>query len=226
LTVTAEGGYLHHVVAMTIDGQTGFEHFVPHIPMYRDVSTFLGRAGMVYSPTVSTAGHYRGMTHYFRPLHDLDADPKYRRFMPRRELERAFAGAEARSITEFSFPFIAEGLADVIRAGGFGALGEHGEQPGIGTHWEMWSYAEALTPLETLTIASRHGAYFLGLESEIGTLAPGKLADLVILNSNPLDDIRNTLDIAYVMKGGRLYDDDTLDEVWPDPRAYGPVPWH
>jgi len=60
---------------------------------------------------------------------------------------------------------------------------------------------------------------------DLGTLESGKLADLLVLNSNPLDDIRNTADIQYVMQGGILYEADTLDEVWPEQRAYGSYPW-
>ena len=215
VTVTAEGGFLYQDVAYAIDGMTGWEHYMAPIPIFKDVSTFFGRAKMVYPPTAHVASHNRGSAHYFRPRHGLLDDEKYNRFIPRSAVERQVAMSDQRPKTEFSFPFIAEGLADVIRAGGFGAIGEHGEQPGLGSHWEIWSYAEALTPREALTVATLHGAYFLGLEEEIGSIANGKLADLLILNSNPLEQIRNTLDIAYVMKGGVLYDDDTLKQIWP-----------
>ena len=79
--------------------------------------------------------------------------------------------------------------------------------------------------VEALTVASLHGAYFIGLDHETGSIEEGKLADLIVLNSDPLDNIKNTADIAYVMKAGRLYDDDTLDEIWPEQREYGPLPW-
>ena len=69
------------------------------------------------------------------------------------------------------------------------------------------------------------GAYFLGVLDDLGTLEVGKLADLLVLNSNPLEAIRNTTDILYVMQGGILYEADTLDEVWPERRPYGSYPW-
>lgn len=225
ITVTGEGGPLFFDVGLAIDGQTGWEHMIASLPIFDDAAQFFGGAGMVYSPTVIVAGHVHGAKEYFRPSQGLLTDPKYGRFMPRAELLRRHEGARAIPKRDFSFPLVAEGLAAIVRAGGYGAIGEHGEQPGIGSHWEIWAYAEALEPLEALRVATRHGAYFLGLDRELGSLAPGKLADLVVLNANPLANIRNTTDIALVMKGGRLYDDDTLDEIWPDARPFGPIPW-
>ena len=74
-------------------------------------------------------------------------------------------------------------------------------------------------------MASLHGARFIGREQDLGSLDVGKLADLMVLNSNPLTNIRNTMDMMYVMKGGVLYDDETLDEVWPVAKSYGRYPW-
>jgi hypothetical protein len=225
VTVTGEGGPLYFDVGVILDGQTGWEHLLANLPIYKDAATFFGKAGAVYSPTSIVAGHVHGSMQWYRQQQDLAADIKYRRFMPTATLNRTLAGVQALPKSAFSFPIIAEGLADIVRAGGHGALGEHGEQPGIGTHWELWAYAEALTPLEALKVATLDGAYFIGLERETGSLARGKLADLVVLNTDPLRDIRNSADIAYVMKAGRLYDDESLTEVWPSRRTYGPIPW-
>jgi imidazolonepropionase-like amidohydrolase len=127
--------------------------------------------------------------------------------------------------TDYSYPLIAQGMADVIAAGGYGALGSHGEHHGLNAHWEVWMGASALGNMGALEVASLHGAHFLGADRDLGSLETGKLADIIVLNSNPLDNIRNTLDMRYVMKGGRLYDAATLDEVWPRQRAFGPHPW-
>jgi hypothetical protein len=162
---------------------------------------------------------------YYRSRQHLQQDPKYRRFATAADIARANRETEDWPLTEFSFPIIAEGLADIMRAGGHGAIGEHGEDPGIGEHWELWAYAEALKPVEVIRAATIDGARFMGLDTQIGSITRGKLADLVVLNGNILEDIRQSTSIAFVMLGGRIYDDDTLDQLWPSRRQFGPVPW-
>ena len=74
-------------------------------------------------------------------------------------------------------------------------------------------------PHDVLRAATILGAEAIGLGDQLGSIEEGKFADIVILNSNPLDDLRNTTDIQYVMKDGRLYDGMTLNEVYPTQRV-------
>ena len=85
--------------------------------------------------------------------------------------------------------------------------------------------ASALGNMGAVETASLGGAKFLGADQDIGSLEVGKLADLMVLNANPLDDIHNTLNMQYVMKGGVLYDAGTLDEIWPKRVPWGPYYW-
>jgi len=144
--------------------------------------------------------------------------------MPWRKLvtERVFA---PKPLSQYSFPIGAETAADIVRSGGYSPVGGHGNHQGLDTHWEAWSYGAAQDPMEVLEAASWRGAHFLGLEPDLGSLEVGKLADLVVLDANPLIDLKNTLAIRYVMKSGVLYEGGTLDEVWPSRRPYGTRPW-
>jgi Tol biopolymer transport system component len=228
VTVTAEGGSLLRDLGMTMDGQTGWEHFLPPMPLYRDATQFFGQAGVTYSPTLMVAGAPEGSMYYWRERSHLATDDKYTRFASADELaasEAYITRGTVQPLSDFAFPILALGVADMLHAGGHATIGEHGEQPGIGSHWELWTYATSLTPTEVLRMATLDGARFVGLENDLGSVTIGKRADLVILAGNPLDDIRQTANIVYVMKAGRLYDGETLNQVWPKADHFGPLPW-
>src|SRR5262249_20722027 len=92
-------------------------------------------------------------------------------------------------------------------------------------HWDVWIASSAMGPMKALEMASLHGAKFLGMDDDLGSIAVGKLADLMVLNANPLENIRNTANIRYVMKAGSVYDAMSLDEIWPRQKKYGDYYW-
>jgi hypothetical protein len=225
LMVTAEGDSLEYNISMILDGQTAWEHPMSYQPLYSDAAKFFGKAKAVYSPTFIVGGSGAWNEEYFWQESETWKDEKMRRWMPWRQLIPHARRRIVRPVTDYSFPLLAQGLADIIAEGGYGAIGSHGQQHGIGSHWEVWMAAAALGPMGALELASVHGAHFLGASKHVGTIAAGKLGDLMVLNSNPLQNIRNTTDIQYVMKGGILYDASTLDEVWPEKRPFGEYYW-
>ena len=193
--------------------------------LYSDATTFFGKASTVYSPTFAVGGPGPGNDEYFFGESEVWKMEKLRLWMPWMQLVPQTRRRMLRPTTDYSFPILAQQVADIQSAGGHGAIGSHGQQHGIASHWEIWMAASALGPMGALELASREGAYFLGAERDVGSLEVGKLGDLVVLNSNPLMNIRNTADIMYVMKGGVLYDGTSLDEIWPRQQPYGPRPW-
>ncbi len=225
LMVTSEGSDLAYNLSMIMDGQTGWEHPMSYMPMYSDVAKFFGQAKAVYSPTFNVGGPSVWNDEYFFAETEVWKDDKLRLWMPWQQLVPHSRRRMLRPDTDYSYPFMAQILADIIAEGGHGAIGSHGQQHGLASHWEVWMAASAMGPMGALELATNEGAYFLGAADDVGSLTGGKLADLMVLNSNPLDDIRNTADILYVMKSGRLYDATTLDEVWPRQKPYGERPW-
>ena len=223
--VTAEGGDFLEDLSMIMDGQTGWEHAFSEVPMYSDGAKFFGKAGATYSPTLVVAGPGPWSIEYFFQSSDVWKDAKQRRWFPWRMLIPETRVRWLRPETDYPYPLIAQAVADIIAEGGNGALGSHGEHHGLDAHWEVWMEASALGNMGALELASLGGAKFLGADQDLGSLEVGKLADLMVLDANPLEDIHNTLKMRYVMKGGVLYEAETLNEVWPKQVPFGPYYW-
>jgi Tol biopolymer transport system component/imidazolonepropionase-like amidohydrolase len=222
---TSEGGHFMEDLGFIMDGQTGFEHSFSEVPMYSDGAKFFGKAGATYSPTLVVAGPSAWSIEYWFQQSDVWKDAKQRRWFPWRALVPQTRVRWLRPETDYSYPLVAQAMADIIAEGGSGAIGSHGEHHGLASHWEVWMGASALGNHGALEVASLHGARFLGADKDLGSIEVGKLADLMVLNTNPLDNIKSTVDMKYVMKGGKLYDAMSLDELWPKTTPFGPYYW-
>ena len=93
-------------------------------------------------------------------------------------------------------------------------MGSHGQIQGIGAHWELWLLQMGgMTPLEAIRCATLNGAHYIGMDDQIGSLEKGKLADLIVMDKNPLENIRNTESIKMVMVNGRVFDTETMNQI-------------
>ena len=208
-----------------IDGFHGNEHTLPITPLYKDVLQMFAQSGIAETPTLIV--NYGGPfgEDYFYESSNVHDDVKLNHFTPHRIIDQKTKrrGGWFRK-DEFAFPKLAAQMAKLERAGGLVGVGSHGQLQGLGYHWEMWMLSSGgMTPMEVLRCATVNGSHIVGRPDDIGTIEPGKLADFLILDKNPLEDIHNTNSIHWVMKNGELFEGDTLDQVWPEQKKLEPL---
>jgi Tol biopolymer transport system component len=208
-----------------IDGFHGNEHTLPITPLYKDVIEMFAKSGIAETPTliVNYGGPF-GEEYWFEnsEVHD---NAKLNHFMPHRIIDQRTKRRQGWfRKDEYEFPKLAAQMAKLVRAGGLVGVGSHGEMQGIGYHWEMWMLASGgMTPLEVIRCATVNGSKIVGRPADLGSIEPGKLADLLIMDKSPLEDIHNTNTIHWVMKNGELFEGDTLNQVWPEQKKLEPL---
>ena len=233
---TTEGG-LDQKLNLThgIDGYPGIEHALPITPKYDDVFQWYKATQVTNSPTLIV--EYGGPfgEGWFYQTEDLLGDAKLRHFthpvdidtkVRRRGVGNAPGPAGFAVKEEYAMWQHAQDVAKTVAAGGRIGVGSHGQLQGLGMHWELWLLQSGgLSTHDALRAATIVGAEAIGLAQDVGSLEPGKLADLLVLDKDPLANIRNSNTITMVMKNGRLYDGNTLDEVYPRQKKLVLQPW-
>lgn len=227
--VMPEGGSTFtHNMSMIMDGHTGIEHNVPVYPLYNDVHTLWAASDVGYTPTLvvnygSVSGEYywyqntnvwekdRLLT--FAPRSIVDSRSRHRTMLPQEEYENGHI-------------LSATSAKNLYRNGVNVNLGAHGQLQGLAAHWELWMFHQGgMTEMEALKVATINGARYIGMDEDLGSIEEGKLADLIVIDGNPLENIRDTEKVIYTMVNGRLYDAATMNEIGTRKKERLPFWW-
>lgn len=241
MEVVPEGGsFFYHNISMILDGHTTIEHNIPVAPLFKDVIELWKNSKTGYTPTLivnyaGVSGEYYWYQHTnvwenerllrFTPRSVIDTRSRHRTMLPEEEYENGYM-LTSRSVKK---------LAD---EGVMVCMGAHGQIQGIGAQWEIWMLQQGgMSNLQALKAATINPAMSLGFDKWIGSLEPGKMADLLVMDKNPLENIRNTESLKYTMVNGRLFDSETLNEIgnynrprgkffWETNKNADSFPWH
>ncbi|MHA6279586.1 amidohydrolase family protein [Salinimicrobium sp. CAU 1759] len=222
MNVVPEGGStFFHNMNMIIDGHTGIEHNIPIAPVYKDVKTLWGNSNTGYTPTLIV--NYGGINgeYYFYDKHNVWENEKLLEFTPRSVVDSRSRHRTKLPDEEYEHGpiLVSETAKELSDVGVKVNMGAHGQLQGLGAHWELWLIQMGgMSNMEALKTATINAAEYIGLGDEIGSLEEGKLADLIVLEENPLEDIQNTDSVIYTMVNGRLYDANTMNEIGNEPK--------
>jgi imidazolonepropionase-like amidohydrolase/Tol biopolymer transport system component len=227
IAVVAEGASLFtQDVTLIVDGNTSLEHNFPQAVLYEDVVSLFAQTKVAYNPTlVVTYGGLAGDP-YWRLNTDVWTHPILSRHVPPHILQPANVRRTKAPEEDFVDRASAREAKKLMDRGVTVSIGAHGQEEGMGSHWELWSFVRGgMSPLEALKTGTVNPAKHLGFAADIGSIEAGKLADMVILSANPLEDIRNSDKIESVMQNGRLYDAATMHEVVTGKHKRAPYYW-
>jgi imidazolonepropionase-like amidohydrolase/Tol biopolymer transport system component len=215
MQVVPEGGSTFFAnMNMVIDGHTGIEHSLPVAPVYKDVVNLWKNTQVGYTPTLIVAYGGQWGENYWYDRTNVWENERLMAFTPRSIIDERSRRRTTSEYGDYNHIDVSKATKQLADVGVKVNLGAHGQIQGLGAHWELWMLAQGgMSPLQAIRAATINGASYLGMEKEIGSLEVGKLADLVVMDANPIEDIRNSEKIKYVMINGRLYDSMTMNEL-------------
>ncbi|MEP2026075.1 MAG: amidohydrolase family protein [Reichenbachiella sp.] len=227
--VVPEGGSnFFHNLTMILDGHTGVEHNLPVGELHNDVIQLWKASKTGYTPTLLV--NYGAMSgeYYWYQTTNVWEDEKLLNFTPRSIIDSRSRHRTMIPMQEYDNGHIltSQSCKKLTDVGVKVNLGAHGQLQGLGAHWELWELAQGgMTNLEAIRSATMNGANYIGMDDQIGSIEVGKLADLIVLDKNPLEDIQNSNSVVYTMINGRLYDASTMNEVGNYDKPRGKFYW-
>lgn len=217
MMVVPEGGSLYqHNMTMVVDGHTGVEHALPVAKVYDDVAQLWSQTKVGYTPTLGVA--YGGIwgENYWYVKTDVWEDERLNRFVPREVIDPAARRRIQAPNEEYNHLNAAAGAKVLADKGVAVNLGAHGQREGLAAHWELWMLEQGgMTAHEALRCGTINGARYLGLDGDLGSIESGKLADLIVVDGDPLEDIRQSKRVEYTILGGKVYESATMRRLGP-----------
>ena len=240
--VDGEGaGQFYTNIGMLLDGHTNLEHNLPVATYYDDLQQLIAAADTSMTPTLIVVfGELFGENFIYqteRPWEEekvksfiADVNNAYNPLFGPGDAPLAVRAMHsihvADEIYDIGFRSVGRSVKKLIDAGVTVNVGSHGQASGIAMHWEMLLFAESgIAPMDILRAATLNPAKTYGLDHQLGSIEPGKLADLIVLDKDPTEDIRNTNSVSLTMVNGRLYDAFTMNEIGNYDRPRGQFYW-
>lgn len=238
--VEGESHFFNGVTAI-LDGNMNLQHNVPVETLYDDFVQLMAMSDVAHTPTLIVLfGEMMGENYLYNSSR-LWEDPRVDAYVQTTTSSysplavpvgappyvRGMTGVQAADeIWDVGFRAAARSMKALSDAGGRVNAGSHGQVFGLAMHWELQLLAEGgMSNLDVLRAGTINGATTLGLQQQIGSLEEGKLADILVLDRNPLADIRNTETVSRTMVNGRLYDAVTMNEIGNYDRPRRPFYW-
>ncbi len=224
MLVVNEGGALfQHNMTMVADGHTGIEHSLSVGAIYDDVIQFWGSSRVGNTPTLGVAyGGIQGEDYWYEHT-DVWANERLLNYVPREEIDARSRRRQKAPEGEYNHILTARVVNALDQAGVPIMLGAHGQREGLAAHWEMWMFEQGgMSPHRALIAGTINGARYIGMEADLGSLEAGKLADLIVLEENPLENLRSSELVRYVMVGGRIFDALSMNELAGEKRQRKP----
>jgi len=215
MEVVPEGGSTFFTnMNMILDGHTGIEHNIPVWPVYKDVKSLWNNSKSGYTPTLIVCYGTQWGENFWYDRTEVWKNERLLTYTPQSIIDARSRRRSTSEYGDYGHIEVSKYVKQIADGGTKVNLGSHGQIQGLGAHWELWMLVQGgMTPMQALRCATMNGAAYLGMDKEIGSLEPGKLADLIVLDQNPLEDIRNSDQIKYVMVNGRLYDANSMNEI-------------